>query len=223
MSKEIDNVKQKIVPVLKAHKVSRAGIFGSYAWGEQKKRSDVDILVEIPDDRSLLEVAGLKGDLEKALRKKVDLVEYELIRKELKKSILKDEISVALWKEIIKLYIDDIRSFILVIEKYTQEISEQDFKNNIEKQDVVIRRIEIIGEASRNILRSVKEANKGIPWFNFSQFRDLVAHSYFEISLNRVWRIAKEDIPKLKVLFKRVKLVWKIQYCYALGIGWILM
>jgi len=96
MNKKIDSIKQKITPVLKAHKVSKAGIFGSYARGEQKKKSDVDILVEIPDDRSLLEVIGLKLELEKALKKKVDLVEYELIRKELRKGILADEIPVAL-------------------------------------------------------------------------------------------------------------------------------
>lgn len=96
MNNEISVIKKKIIPVLKAHKVSKAGIFGSYARGEQKKKSDVDILVEIPDDRSLLHVAGLKGDLEIALKKKVDLVEYELIRKELKKNILKDEVPIKL-------------------------------------------------------------------------------------------------------------------------------
>ncbi|MEK6927315.1 MAG: nucleotidyltransferase family protein [Nanoarchaeota archaeon] len=96
MSEEINKIKQKIVPVLRAHKVSKAGIFGSYARGEQKKKSDVDILVEIPDDRSLFGVIELKIALEKALRRKVDLVEYELIRKELRKNILHDEIPVEL-------------------------------------------------------------------------------------------------------------------------------
>ena len=92
--KQIENIKEKILPILKEHKISKAGIFGSYARGEQKKKSDVDILVEIPDDRSLLKVASLKSALERKLGRKVDLVEYELIRKELRKSILNDEIQI---------------------------------------------------------------------------------------------------------------------------------
>ncbi|MEK6861004.1 MAG: nucleotidyltransferase domain-containing protein, partial [Nanoarchaeota archaeon] len=76
------------------HKVTKAGIFGSYARGEQKKKSDVDILVEISNDVSLLGVIRLKNVLEKALRKRIDLVEYALIRKELRERILNDEIPI---------------------------------------------------------------------------------------------------------------------------------
>ncbi len=93
--KKIDEIKKKILPILKEHRVTRAGIFGSYARGEEKKRSDVDILVEIDDENmSLLGFIGLKNLIEKALRKKVDLVEYALIRKELKKNILTEEIPI---------------------------------------------------------------------------------------------------------------------------------
>lgn len=93
-SNEIENIKEKILPILKENKVTKAGIFGSFARGEQKKKSDVDILVEIDDSVSLFGVANLKGLLEKALRRKIDLVEYSLIRKELRRSILKDEIPI---------------------------------------------------------------------------------------------------------------------------------
>jgi len=92
MNKEIKIIKDKIGPILKKNKVTKAGIFGSYARGEQNKKSDVDILVEINDDRSLTELIGLKLMLEKNLKRKVDLVEYCTIRKELKDSILNDEI-----------------------------------------------------------------------------------------------------------------------------------
>lgn len=96
MSKEIELIKQKITPILKKYRVTKAGIFGSYARGEQKKKSDVDILIEIGDWASLLDLAGLKGELQKNLNKKVDLVEYEVIRPELKESILGDEIQIKL-------------------------------------------------------------------------------------------------------------------------------
>ena len=86
---EIEKIKQKIVPLLKENKVTKAGIFGSYARGEQTKKSDVDILVEIDDDIGLLEFVHIKE-----LKKKVDLVEYNGIRKELKERILGDEIPI---------------------------------------------------------------------------------------------------------------------------------
>lgn len=93
-NKEIEEIKSKIIPVLKEYRVTKAGIFGSYARGEQKKNSDIDILIKIHDDAGLLEIIGLKLDLEKLIKRKVDLVEYETIRKELKKQILNDEIKI---------------------------------------------------------------------------------------------------------------------------------
>ena len=85
-------IEKKIKPVLQKHKATRAGIFGSYARGDYKKKSDVDILVELDKNLSLDDVIGIKIELEKALKKKVDLVEYEIIRPELREIILKEEI-----------------------------------------------------------------------------------------------------------------------------------
>lgn len=92
--KSIKEIEKKIIPVLKKNKVKRAGIFGSHARGEQKKNSDVDILVELDEKWDLLDVIGLKIVLEETLKKKVDLVEYDTIRKELKDNILGEEIPI---------------------------------------------------------------------------------------------------------------------------------
>jgi predicted nucleotidyltransferase len=94
MNKEIAEIKKKIVPLLKRHNVTKAGIFGSYARGEQKKKSDVDILVEIDSKYDLFDFIRLKLMLEKRLGRKVDLVEYPRIRKEIKNYILNDEIKI---------------------------------------------------------------------------------------------------------------------------------
>ena len=67
----------------------------------KKKRSDVDILVELDSRLSLYDVIGIKLELEKKLKKKVDLVEYETIRPELKETILNEEVSIKTWIEII--------------------------------------------------------------------------------------------------------------------------
>jgi predicted nucleotidyltransferase len=90
----LEEIKLKIIPILKKYNVKKAGIFGSYARGEQRETSDIDILVDIDDDLSLLDFASLKVELEGALGKKVDLVEYTTIKSKLRKEILKDEVVV---------------------------------------------------------------------------------------------------------------------------------
>ena len=95
VNKEINNIKSKIVGILKKHKVTRAGIVGSYARGEQKKNSDLDIVVNIEDkNMSLLGFIALNRLLEESLRKKVDLVEYQAIRSRIKENLLKDEVRI---------------------------------------------------------------------------------------------------------------------------------
>ena len=106
-----------------------------------------------------------------------------------------------------KLFIDDIRNSIIDIEEYMKGVSKEDFKKDKMLQDAVIRRFEIIGEATRNIPRSLKEQNKHVPWFGMVQFRELIAHGYFEVSLNRVWSAIKEEIPEMKEKMSRIKLV----------------
>jgi len=71
----------------------------------------------------------------------------------------------------------------------------------------VVRRFEIIGEASRNIPRALKEKNKHVPWFDMSEFRNLMTHSYFEISLNKIWLAFKERLPKIKEAVMHISLV----------------
>ena len=91
-NKKIEEIKKKIIPILKKNKVVRAGIFGSYARGEEKKNSDVDILIDI--NVSLLELVGLEIELKKILKKKVDLLTYRGISPYLKDRILNEEIRI---------------------------------------------------------------------------------------------------------------------------------
>ncbi len=94
-NKEIERIKFKIINILKKNKVNRAGIFGSYSRGEQKKDSDVDIVVNIDDkNMSLLGFIGLKMKLEDVLNKKVDLIEYSAIKPLIKNRILNEEIKI---------------------------------------------------------------------------------------------------------------------------------
>ncbi len=79
---------------MRKNHVKKAGIFGSYSRGDQKKESDIDILVEFPKSKSLFNFIELKQELENVLGKKVDLVEYGVIKSRIKNRILKEEVRV---------------------------------------------------------------------------------------------------------------------------------
>lgn len=90
----LENLKKKIIPVLKEHKITRAGIFGSYARNENQSSSDIDILVELASHFSLLDFVRVKIELEERLKRKVDLVEYQAIKPKLKERILSEEVRI---------------------------------------------------------------------------------------------------------------------------------
>jgi uncharacterized protein len=93
-NKEIEEIKKKIVPLLKKNKIVRAGIFGSYARGEQKKNSDIDILIKPTRKMSLFDFAGIKLEIEDKLGNKIDIVSYRAIHPKLKRQILREEIRI---------------------------------------------------------------------------------------------------------------------------------
>jgi predicted nucleotidyltransferase len=91
---DIEEIKSKILPVLRAYGAYRAGLFGSAARGEMREESDVDILVGVRKDMSLLGFIKLKQELEEKLGRNVDLVEYEAIKPSLRERILSDHLAV---------------------------------------------------------------------------------------------------------------------------------
>ena len=92
-NREIEKIKSKIVKILKKNKIKKAGIFGSYARGEEKKNSDIDILVE-PAKNMGFNFFGMNVELEEKLGKKVHLVTYKYVHPRLKEQILKEEVRI---------------------------------------------------------------------------------------------------------------------------------
>ncbi len=82
------------MPILKRNKIVRAGIFGSYARGEQTKKSDIDLLIKFKGKKTLLGLVKLKQELEDTVKKKVDLVTYRSVHPLLKKEILNEEVRI---------------------------------------------------------------------------------------------------------------------------------
>ena len=94
METNIEEIKKKILPILEDYRVKKIGLFGSYARGEIKENSDIDILIEIEKDISLLDFVGLKQEIEEALGEKVDLVEYDTIKPLLRERILNEQVVI---------------------------------------------------------------------------------------------------------------------------------
>ncbi|MGI8420630.1 MAG: nucleotidyltransferase family protein [Candidatus Levyibacteriota bacterium] len=90
----IDQIKQKVVPILKEAGIKHSSLFGSYVRGEQRDDSDIDLLVEYPEHTTLFDVVALKNDLEDTLGRSVDLVGYNVIKPRLKQYILSEQLQI---------------------------------------------------------------------------------------------------------------------------------
>ncbi|MHA1300643.1 MAG: HepT-like ribonuclease domain-containing protein [Candidatus Helarchaeota archaeon] len=97
-----------------------------------------------------------------------------------------------------KLYIKDILKAINKIEKYTHKISFKDFIQDELRMDAVIRNLEVIGEAVKNIPEDFKYKQPEIEWKKIAGLRDILIHAYFSIDFDILWDIIKNKIPKLK-------------------------
>jgi len=91
MNSYVEQIRQCVIPILKRYGVSKAALFGSIVKNQIQPKSDIDILVQIDSDISLLEFVGLKIELEEALNRNVDLVEYDTIKPLIRDRILKEQ------------------------------------------------------------------------------------------------------------------------------------
>ena len=103
------------------------------------------------------------------------------------------------------LFINDILESIENIKQFTKEISKKYFIENREKQSAVIREIEIIGEAVKNISGETKMKYPEVEWRKIAGTRDILSHVYFEIVSDRIWDIIKEDLSILKKQIEKIK------------------
>lgn len=95
-------------------------------------------------------------------------------------------------------FLHHIRDAINKIEKYVFNYSYEQFLEDEKTQDAVIRQLEIIGEATINLNDTFKEDNLDIPWREISDFRNVLAHEYWDVDLEIIWRTVNEDLVALK-------------------------
>jgi uncharacterized protein with HEPN domain len=90
------------------------------------------------------------------------------------------------------------------ITSYRSSVDEQTFVATRMLQDAVVRQLEIIGEAAKNLSSRVRDANPSIRWKDIAGMRDKLIHQYFGVDLRIVWDTALRDVPLLKAELARI-------------------
>lgn len=94
MSEEIKTIKKQILPILKKAGVLKSSLFGSVVRGEANKKSDIDILVELPKNKTMFDLIDLEKKLETKLGKNVDLITYRSVHHLLRDIIFKEQVQI---------------------------------------------------------------------------------------------------------------------------------
>ena len=109
-------------------------------------------------------------------------------------------------KRDVGLFIEDILDSIKNIEEFSKSLDREKFSKDNLRQSAIIRQLEIIGEAVKNMPNSFRATHPKIAWRDIAGFRDILSHAYFGVNPDRVWRIIEADLPKLKEEISRIKI-----------------
>lgn len=104
-----------------------------------------------------------------------------------------------------KILITHILQSIKSVEKYSKGLEKERFMNDEEKQDAIIRKLEVIGEAVANLEDKFKQDYPNVPWQDISDMRNRLIHEYFAVDLDLVWEVLQNDLPALKANILKIE------------------
>lgn len=107
------------------------------------------------------------------------------------------------------IFIQHILESIERIESYSKNLTKKNLTKNVKIQDAIIRRIEVIGEATKNISSDFRNKYPVVEWNDIIRTRDKIIHHYFGVDLDIVWDIVKKDPPELK---KKIKVILEKEF-----------
>ncbi len=104
----------------------------------------------------------------------------------------------------VDILLGEILMAIELLRRYTAGLDFESFATNVEKQDSVVRRLEIIGEAVKGIPSEVRAAYPDVPWRDIAGARDVLVHEYFRVDLAMAWNMVQKDLPVLEMHVRRM-------------------
>ena len=103
------------------------------------------------------------------------------------------------------IFLKDVLSSISKVERYTVKKTFAEFKKDELLVDGVIRNLEIIGEAAKNIPEKIRKIHPQVEWRKISGLRDILVHEYFGIDYGLLWEIIKNKLPALKKEIEKIR------------------
>jgi len=102
------------------------------------------------------------------------------------------------------LYVTDMLESITRVEGYIEGMEFNEFKENNMAKDAVLRNLEVLGEAAKNLSTAIKEKYPDIPWKRIIGLRNIVIHGYFGVDFDNIWKIITDNVPEVKPSLEEV-------------------
>lgn len=223
----IEKVKKIVIEekdeIRQQYKAKVKGIFGSHVRGEAHADSDVDLLVDFDEGVTLFDMIGLEQFLEDKLGCKVDVVARSSLRKELRASVFNEmihfETSTGNLAECqsrlplqrnntfmrdYRLYLKDILAAMIDAQGFVEGMDFDAFAADDKTVSAVVRKLEIVGEATKNVPKMIRQKYQQVPWQQMAGMRDRLIHGYYDVNYSVVWEVVTKLIPPLQPVIKQI-------------------
>lgn len=107
-------------------------------------------------------------------------------------------------KRLFRHYLEDILESVELIENFTEGMDFEKFRGDAKTRDAVVKRLEIIGEAAKNVPKDIRDKYPELPWSKMARMRDKLTHEYFGIRFDIVWKAVKKSLPEMKPGIKKI-------------------